>query len=64
MLKKVDFIAQEYKEKYIECPHLYYGKDFFYDFAKKYGYNVIFFETPVDAYPMSLFRFHVLIEKV
>lgn len=52
-----------YEKKYINCPHLYYDKNFFIHFAKDFGYRIIFFETPEEEYPMSLFRYHVILER-
>lgn len=52
-----------YRKKYTSCSHLYYRKAFFTNFAKDFNYKIIFFETPDEAYPMSSFRYHVLLER-
>ena len=67
--KKDDYIAyrtatvENYKERYANLPRLFYGREFFSDFAKKHNMDIVFCKSDVEGYWNNNFVFNCFMYK-
>ncbi len=54
---------KKYKKKYDGLEHLFYDKNWFKEIAKKYNLDIKIFDTSYKKYPMSEFKFNVILKK-
>jgi ubiquinone/menaquinone biosynthesis C-methylase UbiE len=53
----------EYEKKYADLMHLYYNRNWFYQFSEKYGHGIKILDQYIEKYGNSKFRFNVIIKK-
>jgi hypothetical protein len=62
-IRKAALPPGEYDKKYDGLHHLYFDKDWFYEFAERNNCKLNIFEQNITNYGNARFRFNCMIEK-